>query len=45
LLGDRPCDLAKPCDAHDRWVDVKARVMAPLRATTIAELVAERVDP
>jgi Rrf2 family protein len=44
LLGDRPCDLAKPCDAHDRWVAVKARVMEPLHGTTIAELVAERVE-
>jgi Rrf2 family protein len=41
LLGVRPCDLNNPCTAHDRWVELRAAVLGPLRRTTIADLVEE----
>ena len=43
LLGDRPCDLENPCVAHDRWTELKARMMEPLQGTTIADFVTEKV--
>lgn len=44
LMGGRPCDPSAPCVAHDRWMEVKESVVAPLRATTIADLVAEHAN-
>jgi Rrf2 family protein len=44
LLGDRPCDLANPCVAHDRWTEVKSRVMEPLHGTTIADFVTQKAS-
>lgn len=44
LMGDRPCDPAAPCVAHDRWMQVKERVLEPLRGTSIAELVADEAE-
>ena len=38
LLGDRPCDARAPCAAHARWSVVRDQLRAPLRATTIADL-------
>lgn len=38
LLGDRPCDGRAPCAAHARWASVCDQLRAPLRATTIADL-------
>jgi Rrf2 family protein len=38
LLGDRPCDALAPCAAHARWTSVCDQLRAPLRATTIADL-------
>jgi Rrf2 family protein len=38
LLGDRPCDGRAPCAAHARWTSVCERLRAPLRATTLADL-------
>lgn len=38
LLGDRPCHAAAPCAAHARWSAVQDDLWAPLRRTTIADL-------
>lgn len=38
LLGNRPCHAATPCAAHARWSAVQESVRAPLRRTTIADL-------
>jgi Rrf2 family protein len=38
LLGDRPCDPAHPCGAHDRWTAMTAASRAPLAETTLADL-------
>lgn len=38
LLGDGPCDAARPCIAHDRWTALTAAARAPLAETTIADL-------
>lgn len=39
LLGGRPCTDARPCQAHFRWKAVWEEALAPLRATTVADLV------
>jgi Rrf2 family protein len=38
LLGNRPCRAAAPCAAHARWNTVQDGLWAPLRRTTIADL-------
>jgi Rrf2 family protein len=38
LLGNRPCRAASPCAAHARWSAVQEDLWAPLRTTTIADL-------
>jgi Rrf2 family protein len=38
LLGDRPCTARRPCAVHHRWTAVQAAMDAPLRETTIADL-------
>ena len=38
LLGDHPCDAARPCRAHAAWSGVCAAMRAPLGATTLADL-------
>ena len=38
LLGDRPCDALHPCAAHYRWLAVRESTRAPLRRTTLADL-------
>jgi Rrf2 family iron-sulfur cluster assembly transcriptional regulator len=38
LLGNRPCRAAAPCAAHARWSGVQQELWAPLRRTTIADL-------
>jgi Rrf2 family transcriptional regulator, iron-sulfur cluster assembly transcription factor len=38
LLGDRPCDSRRPCDAHHQWTEMTQAMRAPLAATTIASL-------
>jgi Rrf2 family protein len=38
MLGDRPCSGRAPCRAHARWEQVCEQVRAPLRSTTIADL-------
>lgn len=40
LLGGRPCDACAPCRAHAKWAAVCAEARAPLRSTTIADLLA-----
>ncbi len=40
LLGDRPCDPAHRCAAHDRWSELRDRVLRPMSETTIADLLA-----
>ena len=44
LIGGRPCDPQNPCAAHDRWTAVRDAARAPLRTTTIADLIAEDSD-
>jgi Rrf2 family protein len=39
LLGGTECDAANPCDAHVRWSELRDAVRAPLRDTTVADLV------
>lgn len=38
LLGDRPCDPADPCRAHERWTRVTETSRAPFEGTTVADL-------
>ena len=40
LLGGRPCNAADPCRAHGRWAAVQRQAVAPLRHTTLADLLA-----
>jgi Rrf2 family transcriptional regulator, iron-sulfur cluster assembly transcription factor len=42
LLGDRPCDERRPCDAHHRWTEMTQAMQAPLDETTIADLLRKR---
>lgn len=44
LLGDRPCDPARPCDVHVRWSRIEGPVTAFFRHTTIAALLAPAPD-
>jgi Rrf2 family transcriptional regulator, iron-sulfur cluster assembly transcription factor len=39
LMGDRPCDHARPCAAHQHWSHIKSSFTSRLRHTTLAELV------
>jgi len=38
LLGDRPCRADAPCAVHARWSAVQDAMWAPLRGTTVADL-------
>jgi Rrf2 family protein len=38
LLGGQPCDDRYPCTVHFRWKAVSAETWAPLKSTTIADL-------
>lgn len=38
LLGDRPCDEGRPCDAHRRWTEVQDRTNQLLERITLADL-------
>lgn len=38
ILGSKPCNQRRPCDAHRRWSAVLDAQRAPLAATTIADL-------
>lgn len=38
LLGTGPCDPEHPCAAHAQWMRVAAAARAPLKTTTIADL-------
>jgi Rrf2 family protein len=38
LLGNRLCDHAAPCAAHDRWTSVMRSVQAALATTSLADL-------
>lgn len=42
LLGTAPCDLSKPCAAHERWTEVTQARRSPLCSTTIADLLGDR---
>jgi Rrf2 family protein len=44
LLGNRPCRAAAPCAAHARWSSVRDDLWAPLRHTTIADLLDSRLE-
>jgi Rrf2 family transcriptional regulator, iron-sulfur cluster assembly transcription factor len=39
LMGGRPCTDRAPCHLHFRWKAVKGSAEAPLRETTVADLV------
>lgn len=41
LLGDRPCDGDPLCGAHRRWSETLDAARAPLRTTTLADLLAD----
>lgn len=38
LLGDRACSPTTPCEVHERWSALTARVLQPLSETTITDL-------
>lgn len=38
MLGNTPCDPQRPCVVHDRWTDITLARRAPLRTTTVAQL-------
>jgi Rrf2 family protein len=38
MLGGRPCSETTPCAAHLRWTAVQCAMRAPLRTTSIADL-------
>ena len=38
LLGDGPCNAARPCSAHHRWTAMTNAARAPLDRTTLADL-------
>lgn len=44
LVGGRPCNPQNPCVAHFRWTAVRDAARAPLRTTTIADLIAGEAD-
>ena len=44
LLGGRPCNAARPCQAHVRWTALTAAMQAPLTATTVADLLGDVVE-
>lgn len=39
MLGDRACDPANPCAAHERWSSITRAYRTALDTTTIAELI------
>ena len=43
LLGDRPCDARRPCEAHRRWAEVQERTNELLGRTTLADLLGDGV--
>jgi Rrf2 family protein len=43
LLGGRPCHDDTPCAAHFRWKAVNEDVWAPLRETTVADLLGQEL--
>jgi len=43
LLGGQPCDDRQPCTVHFRWKAVAAESWAPLKATTIADLLSGEI--
>ena len=45
LLGDGPCNPARPCTAHHRWVAMTDAARAPLDRTTLADLLAPAGTP
>jgi Rrf2 family protein len=38
MLGDRPCDMSRPCSAHRRWSRLTRDVFDGFRLTTVAQL-------
>jgi Rrf2 family protein len=45
MLGNRPCDHARPCRAHAAWTAVTSARRSPFLNTTIADLLSGRVAP
>lgn len=41
LLGNRPCNAARPCDAHERWRRMSDPVSKFFTETTIEDMIAE----
>lgn len=41
VLGGSPCDLNKPCAAHEHWKQVRSHYIQFLEKTTLAELARE----
>ncbi|MBR9988328.1 MAG: Rrf2 family transcriptional regulator [Gemmatimonadetes bacterium] len=44
LLGGRPCNADRPCQAHARWVTLTSAMREPLSSTTVADLLADVVE-
>lgn len=40
MVGGRACDAAQPCQVHAHWLAVTEAMRQPLRATTLADLLA-----
>lgn len=43
LLGDRPCDARRPCEAHRRWAELHEGTNELLERTTLADLLGDAV--
>ena len=43
LLGDRTCDPMRPCEAHQRWMEVQEHMNELLERMTLADLLGDEV--
>lgn len=44
LTGGRRCDAREPCTTHAKWSAVQAESLAPMKRTTIADLLGQPVS-
>lgn len=45
LLHDRPCDIDRPCLAHERWKEAAAAARNFFAETTVQDLLSSRRSP
>ena len=45
LIGNKPCDPANPCAAHNLWADISKTRREPFARTTIADIVGTSNQP